>query len=338
MSDPSNEIERYLADAEHCAGRRPSHFLCPILLEESPQVELIDGHILPQALRTASRATVLQRKDVDNFFGSKIEPALIEFVNSVTLTKSEFLERADGINIVSENAGPLELFVPNRKSTPPFPKIGLKDSKGNVIGSPHVKGSLDALGGSSGTAEVRGRMSFHKPSIDGAILKSAHLALFRLAGYRWALSPAGQYTSDPLRRFVRSDGEEKDAEAAFAGFANAFHVILSSAFPFDTLRDSTIILHDHLNDPKSVAPFGISCVFSVNERTLLVTVPFCGSDANFASCIEQYEALMSNWHTPHRMIRAIISRDGIECQSLIQMQYTDSPPPELIPPNRSDID
>jgi hypothetical protein len=115
---------------------------------------------------------------------------------------------------------------------PPFPKIGLRDSKGNTVAAPHVKGTLDDLGGPIGTAEVRGSMSFHKPSVDAAMLKAAHLALFRIAGYRWPLSRAGQFTAAPLRNLFRSGGRREDVEAIFGGFASAFHVILTDGLPF----------------------------------------------------------------------------------------------------------
>ena len=58
---------------------------------------MIDGHVLPWSLRIAARATVLQRSDVDKFYGHTIEPALIEFLNSVTYTNAEFLDRAKGV-------------------------------------------------------------------------------------------------------------------------------------------------------------------------------------------------------------------------------------------------
>jgi len=338
MSDKTEKLESYLDDCEQCAGRRPESFLCPILLDEAGDAELIDGHILPQSLRTAARATVLQRADLDNFYGHTVEPALIEFLNSVTYTKADFFERAKGVQIVSDKAGPLDLFVPSPKSKPPFPKLGLKDSKGATISSPHVKGTADDLGGVSGSAEVRGSMSFHKPSVDGAMLKSAHLALFRLSGYRWALSAPGRYVSDPLRRFFHSKGEQSDAEAIFGEFGNAVHVVLAQAFPFNTLADSTVLLHDQLDDPRSVDPFAISCIFVVNDRTLLVTLPFCLDDADFENRLEDYQRLMDNWQLDHRMVRATMSKTSIEPESILQMKYTETPPPELIPENRSDKD
>lgn len=114
-------------------------------------------------------------------------------------------------------------------------------------------------------------------------------------------------------------------EAIFGGFASAFHVLLTGGFPFDTLSDSTVLLHDHLDDPRDVAPFAISCVFAANDRTLLVTLPFSTTDEGFAPCLEEYQALVSDWQRPHRIVRSLLSPDGIEPQSVVRMQYTENP-------------
>lgn len=312
--------------------------MCPILFEESPEDQLICGHILPQALRSASRATVLQRADVDHFFGTKIERTLIEFLNSVTYTKGDFLDRAKDLKIVGANGEPLDLFVPSPRSNPPFPRIGLRDGKGETIASPHVKGTFDDLGRVSASAEVQAKLSFHKASIDGAMLKAGHLALFRLMGYRWALSAAGRHAGDSLRQFFRSNGEQSDAESLFAGFDTAFHLILAVNFPFDTLTDATVVLHDDVNDARSVDPFAISCVFTVNDRKVLVTLPFSIDDDDFPSRLSDYRALTSDWHGPHRMVQTKITPTGLEPESIIRMKYTEQPPPGMIPPNRSDED
>lgn len=338
MTEAERLLEPYLADYTKCTGDRTKSFFCPILLEESPGVELIDGHVLPQSIRTASRATVLQRKDVDNSFGHVVEAELVGFLNSVTYTKAEFLEWAKGVCIVSESVGPLPLFIPSPKSSPPFPKIGIRDSKGQPIASPHVKGTLDDLGGSSGTAEVRGTMSFHKPSIDAAMLKAGHLALFKVAGYQWALSAAGRFVSEPLRRLVQSSGMRADVESVFADFGSAFHVILSPTFPFDTISDSKVILHDKLDDPNHVDPFAISCVFKANDHLLCVTLPFATDDADFPRRLDDYRQLLADWSQPNRMLVAFFGRGKLDIEYVLQMQYTDDPPPELIPADRSETD
>lgn len=338
MSSRLALLDPYLDDVERCWGNRPGSFVCPILLEESPGIDLIDGHVLPQSLRVASRATVLQRKDVDNFFGHAVEAELVNFVNSVTYTKAEILERAKGVSIVSERAGPLPLFTPTRKSAPPYPRIGLRDSRGQTIASPYVKGTMDDLGGAAGTAEIRATMSFHKPSVDAAILKAAHLALFRIAGYQWVFSAAGRFASEPLRKLLSSPGSRSDIEALFGDFANAFQVILSPSFPFDTLTDSKVILHDKLSDPDRVDPFAISCVFTVNERLLFVTLPYSIMNSEFPRREIEYRQLTADWSQPTRKLVATLGPGKLEIESDVQMQFTADPPPELIPADRSDTD
>ena len=89
MAIDENELAGLLADCRGCSGRTVTRFLCPILLEETDTIELIVGHILPQALQDASKATVIQRGDVDNFYGHTVEHVLVEFLNSVKFTKAE---------------------------------------------------------------------------------------------------------------------------------------------------------------------------------------------------------------------------------------------------------
>jgi hypothetical protein len=181
-------------------------------------------------------------------------------------------------------------------------------------------------------------MSFHKPSTDGAWLKAGFLALFRLGGYRWALSAPGRYASDPLSQFFKSLGKPADAEGIFRDFAHAVHVVLPNALPFDSLVDSTVLLHDHFDDPRSIDPFALSCVFAVNGRSLLVTLPFCLNDEKFAVCLEEYRRLVSNWSLAHRMVRATMGPSGFEPLSILQAQYIENPPPEMVLPSSTDLE
>jgi hypothetical protein len=63
----------YLADFETVTARRPTSFFCPILLEEAPGVKVIKGHVLPESVRIASRASVPQREDVDHFSDTQLK-------------------------------------------------------------------------------------------------------------------------------------------------------------------------------------------------------------------------------------------------------------------------
>jgi len=80
MSIDPNELTRLKSDYEKVTGNSCPSFYCPILNEFGEGSGLIDGHILPQGIRSASRATVIQRADVDNPFGV-IEADLCNFIN-----------------------------------------------------------------------------------------------------------------------------------------------------------------------------------------------------------------------------------------------------------------
>ena len=74
MDKPRNSglarrLESYRLDYEQVTGKPFEHFFCPILGVDEP-AELIRGHVINRAFRDAPRAWVIQRSDVDNFYGS----------------------------------------------------------------------------------------------------------------------------------------------------------------------------------------------------------------------------------------------------------------------------
>ena len=76
MAIDQAELERLRDDCRRITGRPFVHFLCPITLEDSVGKRgLVDGHILNEAIVGASRATVIQRGDVDSYYGSTREGA-----------------------------------------------------------------------------------------------------------------------------------------------------------------------------------------------------------------------------------------------------------------------
>jgi hypothetical protein len=71
MSDKSRvklSLPLVAADYEAVVGNPFGHFYCPILLEDIPG-ELCMGHVINKSFANSSRKRVVQRKDVDGFFG-----------------------------------------------------------------------------------------------------------------------------------------------------------------------------------------------------------------------------------------------------------------------------
>ena len=70
--DLQKRVEILREDYRRFSHKPFVHFYCPILHVDEP-AELQKGHIINEAFSDSSRAWVVQRKDVDNFFASPFE-------------------------------------------------------------------------------------------------------------------------------------------------------------------------------------------------------------------------------------------------------------------------
>src|SRR5271167_4182378 len=88
--DIQHRLDTYRRDFEVATGRPFRHFFCPILAVDEPIIEpnrLIKGHIINKSFENAPAAWVVQRSDVDNFYGSLFEAdfELIQYRDRLTL-------------------------------------------------------------------------------------------------------------------------------------------------------------------------------------------------------------------------------------------------------------
>lgn len=67
-----DDIEARRSDYAKTVGQPFEHFFCPVLFRDD-DVRLCQGHIVNKAFPGADRREVIQREDVDNFFGSTFE-------------------------------------------------------------------------------------------------------------------------------------------------------------------------------------------------------------------------------------------------------------------------
>jgi hypothetical protein len=123
MSIDPAELQRLRADFERVTGRACPDFYCPVMHEFGGGPEgLMNGHILPQGVKYASRATVIQRHDVDNSF-SQIESDLCNFLNLPYDELNELYRKAKGLTITGSSGSPAQAFFASKKATPPFPVV-----------------------------------------------------------------------------------------------------------------------------------------------------------------------------------------------------------------------
>jgi hypothetical protein len=321
-ADPA-EIQSLASAYASCTGQPCSTFFCPILLKEE-NVELCDGHILPQGFRAAGRATVVQRKDVDNFYGTALEPDLIQFLNSDEYTQAEFLSRARNVTVSPPGkATPAATFVPSPKSSPKQPRIALLNEAGQVIASYCVRAPAEAFAPGSGQVRVEGELRFSRSAIHGALIRSAHLALFRVFAYRWPLTAAGRHIAGILADFFRDLRGKSCADEYFTPFYGAVNFFWGQGLPQDTLSVAQVLIHLKPGGTSLPDAFAVSCLFNINQRTWMVTVPYGTDEPAFPDNLSLYRQFLADRYMEHPILLTRFYPDGrAECQP-IRMQYTE---------------
>lgn len=199
-------------DFTSVVGRRFSHFFCPILFVDE-ETELCKAHIVNKAFAAASRRWTLQRKDVDNFFGTMFEGTFVDLqfnepgVASKALVQPDLYRRfrpkilLDGVEV--------EHFVATGPVPKAFAELQLELDRGSVrLGLKMPKECLAVNTDPDLQFEVS--RDLRVPAVV-SILKAAHLTMFELLGYTYALGPGGAWLGQVLGTFyLQNTGRAKE--------------------------------------------------------------------------------------------------------------------------------
>jgi hypothetical protein len=162
--------------------------------------------------------------------------------------------------------------------------------------------------------QVEWLMGFTNSAIFGSLLKSAHLALFRMMGYCHVLSPAGSYLRQALASFYIDKADKAQSSRYFSKFAGAVKPVLND-IPADvggTLEDGSLWLHYEPGGVGKLLLFAISCLFRVNARMLTVMVPYCMDGIRFEAACARYEAVLKDSATPQDIHAAWFDNGKVE--------------------------
>lgn len=183
------ELTQELRSSRGCGFR--GTFYCPIL-HVKEETELCKGHVLPQAV--GGRNWVVQRKDVDNFFGSFAEAG---FSHGVKLRSMGFddsikyiLDKrlSSRVNLSMTDSGGVERRV--------RPTQWTGDELTFVV---HANGDDLCL---KDPVSLSFAMDTRYETLL-ACVHSLHLGVFREGGYRYVVSPTGEFNAALLRNAYR---------------------------------------------------------------------------------------------------------------------------------------
>ena len=221
-------VDRLNADFEEVTGRPANHFFCPILFRDE-DVELCMAHVVNQSFPEPDRTWTVQRADVDSHFGSVFESDFVKIQYIRKHTALDVLGHAElakklrpTIRVEGREIGH---FVPPDRVPDGFSPILVEGAEGPVRLA--LKLSADeTLAAMEKDWTVDFDLDLRLPALV-SLLKAAHLTLFSMLGYRYALSAAGHFLGHSVlgEYLGRAVGHSKQAALKvarehFAPFGN----------------------------------------------------------------------------------------------------------------------
>lgn len=200
-------LEYHQQDFARCTGKPFRHFHCPILHVDEP-IDLQRGHIINEAFEGSPKKWVVQRTDVDSFYGRYFEADFETIQYGPKLTK--FLLFSD--KKIYQRYKPR--VVVGEQEFQYFPYFGGKIPKGYTV-APVTEGDRTfSLCVKAAPEQIFDEANPWCARIDSdfrvyaniSLIKAAHLSMFSMLGYTYALSSAGVFVGyDILGKFFRQN-------------------------------------------------------------------------------------------------------------------------------------
>ena len=244
-------LDQLKLDYESVSGRPWHFFYCPILHKDE-ETELCAGHVINRASEDADRSWTVQRKDVDNYYGTLFEGDFLALEQKVDLQVDEILTDRK----LSRQFNPK--IVIDGQSVDHYRPQGVvpKQHSELFVDSP---GGLERLALKISPDEMEnvpgGRIQV---TVDkdvrlaalASCLKSAHLTLFHLLGYRYALSYGGYFLGKVILGdfFLKTREMERlraleEANSHFKKYQSLVRPVIEMSFDSGgTLTDNTLLL------------------------------------------------------------------------------------------------
>jgi len=238
------------ADYTQIIGQPFSHFFCPVLFRDE-DVPLCKAHIVNQAFPEAPLDWTIQRKDVDNFYGSIFESefVVVQYSNRThdEIFADKKLSKLFKPQILVDNKS-VDYFVTGTEVPTDFTRLQF-DNNGRIIQLGLKMSSEDF----AAAKEKKWEMAISKDVRVSALIsliKAAHLTLFKILGYRYVFSAGGHFVGRHILGdfFLQNCGKPKpevlaNAHPFFQEFAHMARPIDSSEVNFQgTISDNQLLL------------------------------------------------------------------------------------------------
>ena len=277
-----HKLKTLRSDYQEVTGKPFSHFYCPILFLDE-DVDLSRAHIVNLAFPDSCRKWTIQRADVDSFYGSAFESGFVDLqYSSQHLTDEAIIDP-----LLSKKLRPkvyigemkVEHFIARLPVPPHFAEVHVNGPDGPVRLGLKIRPD-ETLS----TAEWQ--IAIEKDVRLAALvsmLKAAHLTLFEMLGYRYALSAGGHFLGhNILGEFFLGNKRRTKAEVIsnglfhFREFANMMRPVLNP--PLD-LRGTAADQFVFVCRCDADAPWGLIVFIRTSHLVHGVLVPVLESEA-----------------------------------------------------------
>jgi hypothetical protein len=251
MSDGmKSKLERLRADYAEVRGYEFAHFYCPILFRDE-DVPLCRAHLVNEAFQNSSRAWTVQRQDVDSFYGSRFEADFIsieyhtEGLSPDQVLVDKKLTKRYSPQILADDQN-VDHFVTQDDVPEKFTPVQfISDEQSLQLGlkiSPEDSSTVTEW-------EIGINKDVRLPALV-SLIKSAHLTLFEMLGYRYALSAGGVFIGrDILGKFFLENRDQPKArvlENASHFFQEFVHMVrpveMASSDLQSTIADGKMLI------------------------------------------------------------------------------------------------
>jgi hypothetical protein len=244
------QLEFLRDDFKRVTGSAFSHFYCPILYQDEPTA-LCEGHIINKAFPGSNRATIIQRADVDNFYGRVFESEFVKLKHKGRRA-FDFLSdpelKHSGRPEVFVDGEVVEYFVPKSDVPSQFVEVNIETANGFVPIA--LKINPDKFLPDANTKfEIEIKIKVWTPAIV-SLLKAAHLTLFRLLGYQYVFSAGGRFLGNDIlgsfylkNRDLPKHSVLDNAREYFSEFVNMVRPVVADTSGFKgTLSDNSLFV------------------------------------------------------------------------------------------------
>lgn len=251
LNEFDSRLDKLCNDFKEIKGKPFRYFYCPILFRDE-NIDLIEGHIINQFFPNSSRKWTIQRKDIDNFYGSHFEAdfaSILYYENgspgNVLLDKNKSRLFRPKLLIDDEE---IEYYVAEENIPKKFTQLDLINEDDRItLGLKKTPEDLSNIIQKKIEIEISKDIRLQALV---SLIKSAHLTLFHMLGYNYAFSSGGYFVGkDILGKFFlenknldRSD-IKKNSQSFFSEYSSIVRPIKKTNLDIrGTLSDHRMLI------------------------------------------------------------------------------------------------